>query len=149
MSTNGKVVLAVVVALGLAAAVGSLLYLSGYHGTTTTGGGKVQDFLIIASVDGFNGSALPPCAVNGVPQAACPVLRVGIGTSVNITVRNNDKQAHGFQVTHYFDNTIEVIAPGQSLNVSFVANEVGTFKIYCDIPCSVHWAMQSGELIVA
>ena len=91
--------------------------------------------------------ARAPCAVNGVPQIACPVLRVSAGTIVNITVRNADVQPHGFQVAHYFDNTIEAVAPGQSLNVSFAANEAGTFKIYCDIPCSIHWAMQSGELI--
>jgi heme/copper-type cytochrome/quinol oxidase subunit 2 len=149
MTPKGTVVLAVVVAIGIAAAVGAVLYLSEYRGGTTTGGSKVQDFLIIASIEGFNGSALPPCAVNGVPQTACPVLHASTGTLVNITVRNTDKQAHGFQVTHYFDNDIEVIAPGQSLNVSFVANEAGTFKIYCDIPCSIHWAMQSGELIVS
>jgi FtsP/CotA-like multicopper oxidase with cupredoxin domain len=149
MTPKGTVVLAVVVALGIAAAMGTALYLSEFHGGTTTSGGKVQDFQIIASIDGFNGSALPPCAVNGVPQIACPVLHVSKGAFVNITVKNTDKQAHGFQVTHYFDNTIEVIAPGQSLNVSFVANEAGTFKIYCDIPCSIHWAMQSGELVVS
>jgi hypothetical protein len=29
-----------------------------------------------------------------------------------------------------------------------MADESGTFRIYCSIPCTVHWAMQSGELVV-
>jgi FtsP/CotA-like multicopper oxidase with cupredoxin domain len=148
MIQRDRAIIVVLVVLGMLASVGTALYLSGYRGSNG-GAPKVQDITIIASIDGFNGSALPPCAVNGTPQMPCPVVQVSRGTTLNITVRNIDKQAHGFQVAHYFDNTIEVIAPGQSLNVSFVADATGTFKIYCDIPCSIHWAMQSGELIVS
>ena len=35
------------------------------------------------------------------------------------------------------------------MKVNFVANEAGKFRIYCNIFCSVHWAMQSGELVVS
>ena len=62
---------------------------------------------------------------------------------------NEDKQAHGFQVAHYLASPIETIAPGQKVVFSFVADESETFQIYCDIPCTVHWVMQSGELIVS
>jgi heme/copper-type cytochrome/quinol oxidase subunit 2 len=76
-------------------------------------------------------------------------MNVHQNQTVNITICNTDVQAHGFQISHYFENTIEVIAPGQSINVSFVADQTGAFRIYCEIPCSIHWAMQSGELLVS
>ncbi len=99
--------------------------------------------LIVASITGFNDSA-----DHGVPASPWPVVQVSKGTLVNFTVYNSDKQAHGFQVAHYFDSSIETIAPGQTIHVSFIANETGTFRIYCSIFCTIHWAMQSGELIV-
>lgn len=71
---------------------------------------------------------------------------------MNITVCNIDVQAHGFQIGHYYDvSTVGVvtIVPGQVLKVpAFVANETGSFQIYCDIFCSIHIYMQSGLLNV-
>ncbi len=104
---------------------------------------RSQSFLIIASITGFNDSA-----DHGVPDACWPVIRVPQGTLVNITVTNIDKQPHGFNIAHYYDSGIVTVAPGQTIDVPFVANETGTFKIYCSIFCTIHWAMQSGELIV-
>ncbi len=100
--------------------------------------------MIVASATGFNDSA-----DHGVPACSWPIIEVAKGTSVNITVVNEDVQTHSFQVSHYFDTGIETVAPGQSLNVSFTASEAGTFTMKCVIPCSIHWAMQSGELIVS
>jgi FtsP/CotA-like multicopper oxidase with cupredoxin domain len=134
---------AIGLALAILATVGTGLYLAEYRGGAPNGG-HVQDVLIIASDTGYNDSA-----DHGVPQNPWPVVHVTKGTVVNFTVTNVDKQAHGFQVQHYLDSDIETVAPGQSLKVSFVATESGTFRIYCDIPCTVHWAMQSGELIVS
>jgi len=114
-------------------------------GSTTPpkGGGTTENFVIIQNANGFNDSV-----DHGVPQNSWPVIQVPQGTTVNITVINDDHQAHGFQITHYFDSTIETVSPGQKLTVTFVASEVGDFRIYCSIFCTVHAFMQSGELAV-
>jgi len=101
-------------------------------------------FLIIASELGYNDSV-----DHGVPQNAWPVISVHEGQNVTIVVCNADPtQPHGFQVDHYYDARTVAIGPGQALTVSFIAADDGTFRIYCNIACSVHWAMLSGELIV-
>ena len=129
-----------------AVSLGAVAYLYGSPGQPVDH--KVRNFLIVASVNGFNGSALSPHSTNGVQQSPWPVIQVPKGTLVNITVYNEDQQAHSFQVSHYFDSGIQTVAPGQMLVVTFLANQTGTFTMKCVIPCSIHWAMQSGELIV-
>jgi len=101
-------------------------------------------FLIVASIKGYNDSV-----DHGVPAKPWPVLNVTKGSTVTITVCNIDHQAHGFQITHYFDSKIQSVVPGQAITISFVADETGTFQIYCSIFCTIHWAMQSGELRVS
>jgi len=101
-------------------------------------------YLIIASKLGFNDSI-----DHGVPANNWPVITVRQGQEVNITVCNTDIEAHGFQITHYFEGTIEAVAPGQVVHTSFVADQVGDFKIYCSIFCSVHAFMQGGLLRVS
>ncbi|MBI3841131.1 MAG: hypothetical protein HY297_04150 [Thaumarchaeota archaeon] len=97
-------------------------------------------FLIVASIRGYNDS---------VDHAApWPLISVQSGTTVKITICNIDHQPHGFQVAHFFAGTIVTVSPGQVLPVSFVANQVGTFRIYCSIFCTVHSFMQQGELVV-
>ncbi|HEV2137980.1 MAG TPA: cupredoxin domain-containing protein [Nitrososphaerales archaeon] len=100
-------------------------------------------FLIIADANGFNDSIN-----HGVPQNSWPIITVQKGTNVTITVSNTDLEAHGFQVAHYFESSIQTVAPGTSLKVSFVADQTGSFRIYCSIVCGVHAFMQSGELVV-
>jgi FtsP/CotA-like multicopper oxidase with cupredoxin domain len=104
-------------------------------------------FLIIAGDSpgnvGYNDSA-----GHGAPTNPWPIIRVQKGTTVNITVCNTDTQAHGFNISHYYDSSIETVAPGQVIRVQFVASETGTFGIYCAIFCTIHVFMQSGELIV-
>ncbi len=146
MAARARIALAGVLVLIVVAALGTVVYL--YGGSKPASGQGAQDFVIIASVNGFNGSALSPHSVNGAQQAPWPVIRVAKGTTVNITIYNRDQQAHSFQVAHYFDSDIQTIAPGQKLSVTFVANETGTFTMKCVIPCSIHWAMQDGELVV-
>jgi len=102
-----------------------------------------EGFLVIASNRGYNDSV-----DHGVPENPWPVITVNQGQQVNIAVCNTDVQAHGFQITHYFDSNIESIAPGQVIHVSFVADQAGDFQIYCSIFCSIHAFMQSGLLRV-
>ncbi len=100
-------------------------------------------FLIIASNTGYNDSI-----DHGAPAKPWPILTVHQGQNVSIVVCNIDEQAHGFQVNHYFDKSIETIVPGQVLRVSFIADETGNFDIYCSILCTIHIYMQSGLLQV-
>jgi heme/copper-type cytochrome/quinol oxidase subunit 2 len=100
-------------------------------------------YLIIANINGFNDSI-----EHGAPSVSWPVIVVKQGTTVNITVCNSDRQAHGFQVAHYFDSNIETVDPGQVVHVTFVASQSGSFVIYCSIFCSIHIYMQNALLKV-
>jgi len=102
-------------------------------------------FLIIASQLGFNDSVN-----HGVPEDNWPVMNVRLGQNVTIVVCNADpSQAHGFQIDHYYVAQLVSIASGDVLRVSFVASQSGSFRVYCQIFCTIHWAMQSGQLIVS
>ena len=150
MKPNRLVIIALVATIVIAAGVTVALFLASAgkssSSSTTFPNGCVKPpggFLVIASSKGYNDSV-----DHGVPSNSWPIITVQQGTTVNITVCDTDFQAHGFQVTHYYDNSIVTIVPGQVIHVSFLANEKGDFRIYCEIFCTIHWAMQSGELIV-
>jgi len=145
----------VLVAVFIAAAIGLVaVALPGLNQVaTTTAATKLPagcikpagGFLIVASLQGYNDSI-----DHGVPANNWPVMDAKLGQNVTIVVCNADpSQAHGFQIEHYYDDRLVSLAPGQVLKVSFMANEAGTFRVYCEILCSVHWAMQNGQLIIA
>jgi heme/copper-type cytochrome/quinol oxidase subunit 2 len=92
---------------------------------------------------GMNGSYYKPLGTQW------PVIRVHQGDTVIITVINNDsREVHGFAIVHYDDKGFST-APGQRHTISFVANEVGSFRMYCNVFCAIHPYMQNGELIVS
>ena len=102
-------------------------------------------FLVIASGEGYNDSILEGAG----PSKPWPVINVTLGQDVDITVCNVDPtQAHGFQVGTYFDKTVESIAPGHVITVSFVADKAGEFPIFCEIFCTIHLFMEYGQLRV-
>lgn len=97
-------------------------------------------FTISESNQGFNESAThsPPW----------PVMNVYSGQIVTIVVENNDTvSSHGFVITHYFDAGVS-LRPGESHTVTFVANQTGTYLVFCNIVCPVHSTMQYGQLKV-
>lgn len=100
-------------------------------------------YLIIMSITGFNDS-IP----HGAPQKPWPIITVHKGDNVTLVVCNIDTQAHGFQVTHYLESNIETVRPGQVIRIPFVADESGTFNMYCSIFCSIHVYMQNSKLEV-
>jgi hypothetical protein len=100
-------------------------------------------FLIVASALGYNESM-----AHGAPSQSWPVMAAAAGSNVTITVCNTYQQAVGFQVIHYLQDKVESVAPGHALTVTFVADERGTFTIYCGIFCSIHLYLQGGELKV-
>ena len=75
-------------------------------------------------------------------------MNVTISETVTIHVMNKDPtQSHGFAVIHYFDKGI-ALQPGDCIDVSFTANQLGTFRVFRTIPCTVHFFMQDGKLNV-
>ena len=141
-----KSALIIVAALAFAGIGLTAFYLSSAFQRVPTGGctSYSTDYLIIASNQGFNDSV-----GHGAPSNAWPILCVHQGDTVNITVKNVDVLAHGFNIENYYNSQIVSVGPGHTLEVSFVADKTGTFTIYCSIFCEVHPQMQRGELVVA
>jgi len=78
-----------------------------------------------------------------------PVINVSRGQDVIIHVINNDTtQPHGFAITHFLDGGITV-RPGQCYDVRFSADTPGSFTVFCNIFCTIHYPwMQNGRLNV-
>ncbi len=90
---------------------------------------------------GFNGSKYHP--------NPWPVMNVSLGENVVVHIVNNDtSQAHGFAIAHYFDSGL-TLSPGECSDVRFVANQPGSFNVFCDIFCTIHIFMQNGRLNVS
>jgi hypothetical protein len=101
-------------------------------------------FLIVGSSLGYNDSI-----VHGAPVKPWPILDVSNGSDVAITVCNTYAEPLGFQVVHYLDEKVEAIAPGQAVTLNFVADQTGTFLIYCSVLSPIHVYLQGGEVNVA
>jgi hypothetical protein len=151
-STNRRRVgLAFAVAVIAVAVVASTAYVSGSGamggalaplpvGCVRPAGG----FLIVGSSFGYNDSI-----AHGAPVKPWPILDVSNGSDVAITVCNTYAQPLGFQVVHYLDDRVEAISPGQAVTLNFVADETGTFLIYCSVLSPIHVYLQGGEVNVA
>ena len=88
---------------------------------------------------GFNGSKFQ--------SDFWPIMNVTLGRNVTIHIINNDTvQSHGFAIQSYF--TGFALGPGTCRDVTFTANQLGSFTVYCNISCTIHIFMQSGRLNV-
>lgn len=138
LSKNWRSILLILVIIG--GASGGLL---GAYYLGLFNGGQVPPsihFTISESNQGFNDSASH--------ASPWPVMNVVVGQSVTILVENNDTVAtHGFVITRYFDAGVQ-LRPGETHQVTFVANQTGAFQVFCNIVCPVHPSMQNGKLIV-
>ena len=129
-------------------AVGSLIGFWYAGSLKPSSGGHVLHFTIIESdppdpLAGMNGSYYKGLT------AQWPIIRVHQGDTVIITViNNNSREVHGFAIAHY-DNQGFSLAPGQQQTISFVATDVGSFRMYCNVFCAIHPYMQNGALIVS
>jgi hypothetical protein len=102
-------------------------------------------FLIVADLNGFNDSV---AHLQKAPDDPWPVIRVNRGEKVNILVCDlDDYSPHGFAIRHYFEQGTALM-PHQTFRISFVADQDGTFGIFCNIFCPIHAYMISGQLIV-
>jgi FtsP/CotA-like multicopper oxidase with cupredoxin domain len=99
--------------------------------------------LIIADLSGFNNSIS-----HGAPTHPWPVIRAQRGQVVRLLVCNKDStQPHGFAIGSYLEPGV-VMVPGDAYSIVFTASEVGTFRVYCDVFCTVHVFMV-GQLVIS
>ena len=117
--------------------------------SSTTSSNSTHAYFLIVEADpgspyeGMNGSALKPAST------PWPVMHVRLGQTVSFHVINcATSESHGFQIEFYDQNAIITVQPGQSYDVTFTADQTGTFKVFCDIPCLIHPLMVNGEFIV-
>jgi FtsP/CotA-like multicopper oxidase with cupredoxin domain len=88
---------------------------------------------------GFNGSKFQ--------SGSWPIMNVTQGRNVTIHVINNDTiQSHGFAIQRYFSGF--ALGPGKCSDVTFTADQSGSFLVYCYISCTIHVFMQNGKLNV-
>ncbi len=134
-----NVVISIVAVAALIAAATFLALNPSANGAGSATRSEVK-FTIIASPTGFNRSTSV-----GAPW---PQMTVHQGQTVTIQVENKDPvEPHGFTVAHYFDSGV-TLRPGQTYTLTFLADQRGTFRVYCNIFCTVHIYMQSGQLTV-
>ncbi len=103
----------------------------------------VDGFLtIIADSNGYNDSIS-----HGSPSTPWPVVRVHVGDTVRLLLCNLDGvETHGFAIDHYFDGGI-ILRPGQAYQLTLTVMQTGSFRIFCDVFCTVHRYML-GSLVV-
>jgi hypothetical protein len=88
---------------------------------------------------GFNGSKFH--------SSSWPIMNVTLGRNVMIHVINNDTiQSHGFAIQNYFSGF--ALGPGTCSDVTFTADQPGSFLVYCYISCTIHVFMQNGKINV-
>ena len=170
MGVSRPIIIVVIVLAVTGAAVLSVVAVNLDHGTTTSSSstpcsllssnlkilapgianntiaGSQASFTIIESDPGSNYEGMNGSAYHVSTQ--WPVIQVRQGQSVTIHIYNcASSESHGFAIIHYFNAGVPV-APGHSYTLTFVANEAGTFRIFCNIFCAIHPLMQNGELIV-
>ena len=84
---------------------------------------------------GFNGSRFQ--------SASWPVMNVTLGRSVTIHIINNDTvQSHGFAIQRYFSGF--ALGPGTCGDVTFTADQLGSFLVYCNISCTIQCSCKMG-----
>lgn len=137
------IVAVLAVAVGaVALALPNLLNLAPTFGppcpSSATGSLGQTHFTLLISNQGFNDSR------NSV---SCPSLTVTREQSVTIHVVNNDVELHGFVITHYLGGGI-MVGAGQSADITFVADQSGSFSFYCNVGCGAHHYLLNGRLNV-
>ena len=59
-------------------------------------------------------------------------VEVELGEEIRIHLTNNGSEGHNFVLENYA-NYDPIIAPGRHANVSFIADAVGTYLMYCTV----------------
>ncbi len=72
-------------------------------------------------------------------------ITVNRGDTVKLSIYSEDID-HGFALSEYGIN--EVVAPGETVIVEFVADKAGTFNTFCSVPCGSGHGEMRGSLVV-
>lgn len=75
-------------------------------------------------------------------------LQVQVGSVVEVRVKNEGRLPHTFTV-HPFDADTGTIVPGEERVLTFLASEVGTFEIMCDVPGHYQSGMKASLEVIA
>lgn len=76
-------------------------------------------------------------------QAPGPVLRVKVGDTVNLTLRNPEDATLGHSIDFHasqvaWNDEMRTISPGEELNYSFTATHAGVFMYHCGTSPTLH-----------
>jgi heme/copper-type cytochrome/quinol oxidase subunit 2 len=147
MKRKPKLLLSIAVAVVLGT---NIFVLIPYLGNFLTLGKKPAStvYFTIIEADGGPNEGLNGSSYHGL--AFWPIMHVQKGQTVKIHIVNiagASYEVHGFAIDHYFDNGVK-LRPGESYNLTFVATQVGTFRVYCNAWCTIHPSMENGLLNV-
>src|SRR5215472_3966621 len=133
------VILAVVVLASTATLAGAVSFY-GIPAAPCAGIAPTQvQFTIVANLTGYNNSKLN----NGQG----PFFSVPKCSRVTVNLANRDVQPHGLAVDFYSAHGVEAIG-GDTQSLPLLAYKTGTFRIFCNIYCSVHTYMLHAQLTV-
>jgi heme/copper-type cytochrome/quinol oxidase subunit 2 len=105
------------IAVLLVAAVASGAYLSGFFGSSkSTSNAQTVDLEIIGGV-----------GVGTVDTYVPDNFTITEGKNVTLAISNTDDNTHGLEIPQFGVNT-GIILPGDTVRVSFVANQTGVFR---------------------
>jgi cytochrome c oxidase subunit 2 len=104
---------------------------TGDTGSSDTGttSGSVKEFNMVAKQWEF------------VPST----ITVNEGDTVKLSITSTDVD-HGFALPTFGVN--EALAPGETVNVEFVADKKGTYTFFCNVQCGTGHSEMKGTLIV-
>src|SRR5437016_12882257 len=107
-----------------------------------------KTFNIVASASNANQPSSFKFTVTPSPF----VVNQGDNVTLNISVPSNDSSGsfgHGFFLENYFENLTFDITPGQTRQVTFVANSPGTFTYICtQSSCGSGHSLMNGTFTV-
>ncbi len=105
------------IAVIVVAALASSAYLSGtFNSSRTPSNSQTVDLQIIGGV-----------GVGTVDTYVPDNFTVTEGKNVTLAITNTDDNTHGLEITQFGVNS-GIILPGDTVRVSFIANETGTFR---------------------
>lgn len=73
------------------------------------------------------------------------VITVNEGDKVKLSVSSIDI-THGLRLAEF--GISEILKPGKTINLEFIANKKGTFSFFCTVPCGSGHGDMRGTLIV-
>lgn len=73
-------------------------------------------------------------------------IKVKQGTTIELTITNVGAKAHGLAMPGM--NVNVALPPGETKTVTFIADQEGTSRFYCNVPCGSGHGSMTGVLIV-